>query len=163
MCDQIKKVTSVCVTTSLSVSHKNARIRAGDAGEVLLLPYYYYYYYYVLLCLFVVIVSLLPALRVLPSREKTPISEKIDVVPSPLENLEAFEFFRVIVAEEEFLAFLDAFDDCFEIFGTNRAGWVHEVVRELTQRCDGFFVAVFWEVYGDESFICFAPLVGSFL
>ena len=163
MCDQIKKVTSVCVTTSLSVSHKNARIRAGDAGEVLLLPYYYYYYYYVLLCLFVVIVSLLPALRVLPSREKTPISEKIDVVPSPLENLEAFEFFHVIVAEEEFLAFLDAFDDCFEIFGTNRAGWVHEVVRELTQRCDGFFVAVFWEVYGDESFICFAPLVGSFL
>ena len=144
-------------TTSLSVSHKNARIRAG---EVLLLPYYYYYYYYVLLCLFVVIVSLLPALRVLPSREKTPISEKIDVVPSP-ENLEAFEFFRVIVAEEEFLAFLDAFDDCFEIFGTIRAGWVHEVVRELTQRCDGFFVA--GEVYGDESFICFAPLVGSFL
>ena len=62
-------------TTSLSVSHKNARIRAG---EVLLLPYYYYYYY-VLLCLFVVIVYLLPALRVLPSREKTPISEKIDV------------------------------------------------------------------------------------
>lgn len=119
MCDQIKKVTSVCVTTSLSSTNKNARIRAGDAGEVLLLPYYYYYYYYVLLCLFVVIVSLLPALRVLPSREKTPISEKIDVVPSPLENLEAFEFFRVIVAEEEFLAFLDAFDDCFEIFGTN--------------------------------------------
>ena len=111
----------------------------------------------------VVIVSLLPALRVPLSREKTPISEKIDVVPSPLENLEAFEFFRVIVAEEEFLAFLDAFDDCFEIFGTNRAGWVHEVVRELTQRCDGFFVAVFWEVYGDESFIRFAPLVGSFL
>lgn len=156
------KKSDVCVvTTSLSSkTNKNARIRAG---EVLLLPYYYYYYYYVLLCLFVVIVSLLPALRVLPSIEKTPISEKIDVVPSPLENLEAFEFFRVIVAEEEFLAFLDAFDDCFEIFGTNRAGWVHEVVRELTQRCDGFFVAVFWEVYGDESFICFAPLVGSFL
>lgn len=154
------KKSDVCVvTTSLSSTNKNARIRAG---EVLLLPYYYYYYYYVLLCLFVVIVSLLPALRVLPSK-KTPISEKIDVVPSPLENLEAFEFFRVIVAEEEFLAFLDAFDDCFEIFGTNRAGWVHEVVRELTQRCDGFFVAVFWEVYGDESFICFAPLVGSFL
>lgn len=114
------KKSDVCVvTTSLSSkTNKNARIRAGDAGEVLLLPYYYYYYYYVLLCLFVVIVSLLPALRVLPSK-KTPISEKIDVVPSPLENLEAFEFFRVIVAEEEFLAFLDAFDDCFEIFGTN--------------------------------------------